>query len=363
MKHENVKLFCNEAQGAPPETPDPSTVVIVNEHGQPIPGAESDPEIVIPNASTVLGGTAVDHLTTFVQGLPMGEIEQVADFLSPRLDAGLAYEYELEPDANQFGRVDNDIVGYNGLPGIIQLDPRTKTTGQLMFRGLELPYGHTDQALDASVPGRSVAWGEERRTRRVNAFIERGRLARLLALLDANVSGSNINFKSDNDPINAVDDVITLLSETCACPRSWIRMLWGTTAWKYMRQHAFLTGGGAFARVTTSKAWICDALEVAQDQLMVCSVQATTSKQGKTHAKAMILGGTTINFFVQPPASQPEDPAWAKTFAMRLKGGFKYAYRNTTHAALNVYNVGVAYYEDMKCTNADAVLQRTAVIA
>jgi len=377
--NEQIRLFCNEEapaappadaatppdggtppEGAAPPVVDPASVMFANQHGQPLEGP-ADAGIVIPNASSVLAAAPVDHLTTYVNGLPMGQLEELADFICPRIDAGLSFEYEVEPSANQLGRMDNDLVGYNGLPGVIQLDPRTKGDGVLQFRGLEIPYGHTDQQLDATVPGRSVQQGEQRRSRRVNAFVERGRLARLIALMAANTSASNIDFSSDNDPINALDDEITAIAKTMAVPKDWVRILFGATGWKTLRQHAYLTGGGAFARQRVDRKWIAEQLELPEANIFVTTVQAITSKQGKTTAKDYMLGENTLYFFVQPPAQGglPEDPGWAKTFAMRMKGAYKFVYRNVTHVALNVFNVGVAYYENMKVVDTSGIAQRT----
>ena len=366
FENEETKPGAAAPEAAPEAAPagkpaaDPASVVLLNAEGQPLENA-ADRQIVFPNASATLAGSAVQHLTTFVAGLPMGNIEAVADFLSPRVDAGLQYEFEAEPDANQLLVVGEDVVGFNGLPVVIALDPRSKTSGRLQFRGAELPYPHTDQLLDASTPGMSVARGEERRVRWLNGAIARGRLQRVIALAAANTSASDIDFSSDNDPIKAMQTEITTLAAANNCDPSWVRVLIGSTAWLNLIQHAYLTGGANYARQAVTKAMIAALLEIPEKNLMVSYVQAITSKQGKSATKAVILGATTMYFFIQPPEGfGEEDPGWAKTFAMRLNGQYLYAYRNTTHAGLNVCNVGLAYYEDMKCTSSAAIAQRTA---
>lgn len=353
------------AQGAPGAAgaagaADPASVVLLNAQGQPLEPAGDRKTIVFPNASTVLAGSAVQHLTTFRAGLPIGNIEALADFLSPRVDAGLQYEFESEPDANQLLVVGDDVVGYNGLPQVIQLDPKSKTSGRLQFRGAELPYPHTDQLLDAATPGMSTAQGEERRVRRLNGAIARGRLQRILALAAANGGSGTLDFSSDNDPIKELQTHIVDMAAANNCDPSWVRVLMGSTAWLNLIQHAYLTGGANYARQAVTKALICALLEIPEANLMVSYVQAISSKQGKTATKATILGGTTVYFFIQPPPGfGEEDPGWAKTFAMRLNGQFLYAYRNTTHAGLNVYNVGLAYYEHMQCISSAAILAHT----
>ena|GEM_PF-5288841 len=354
-----------EAAGDGGEQVAPEDVMLYDEagrllgNGRPGSGEQGD-GIVLANASVALATAPVQRLTTYVNGLPIQPVEQLSNFLAPRVDAGLVFDYEVMDQDNQFAKIEDDVVGLNGLPGVVHWDPDSTTQKQLQFRGVETPYDHSAQQLDASIPGRSTAQGEQRRVRRLRAAIERGRLARIVSLIGDTGSASDIDFSSDNDPISAIQDEIHDLLATCPVPRQYVRILFGSSGWKTLTQHAYLTGGGNFARQMVTRQQVADFLELPAENIQVSYVQAATSKQGKTAAKSVMVGGTTVLFFVSAPNAQDDgDASFAKTFSMRLNGQYMYAYRNTTHQALNVYNVGLAYYEATAITYTNGLVRRT----
>jgi hypothetical protein len=384
---ENIRRFCNEAEsgadgadaggdaaggdtGADAQTlanqaVPPESVLLFDEHGRTLGNGrvgtgEGGDGVILANASVALATAPIQRLTTYVNGLPMQPVEQLANFLAPRVDAGLVFDYEVLDQDNQFAKIEDDVVGLNGLPGVVHWDPDSTTQKQLQFRGVETPYDHSAQQLDASVPGRSVAAGEQKRVRRLRGAIERGRLARIVSLISATGSSSTIDFSSDNDPISAIQDEVHSLLETCPVPRQWVRILFGSSGWKTLTQHVYLTGGGNFARQMITKQQIANHLELPVENIEISYVQAASSLQGKTSSKAVMIGGTTVLFFICAPNPQDDgDASFAKTFSMKLNGQYMYAYRNVTHAALNVYNVGLAYYENTAITYTNGLVRRT----
>lgn len=369
-------------------TPAPGAVTIIDEQsGQPLvmdnaqiqagnagvalaligrQNAGDEQRVVIPvqigNAVTALATAPIQRLQSYVQGLPMQPIEQAAEFIFPRTGAGLLFDYESAPLANQLAVVDDDTVGYNGLPRVIVFDKGTTTTKRLIFRGVETPYDAGDQQIDAAVPGRSILNGEQYRARRLAYAIELGRLKRAIALVEASVlTEGTLDFSSDNDPIIALQTAIEALLDTWPVPLDWIRILFGKTAWLNLIQHKYLTGGGVFQRQLVTKAQIAQHIGLSESQIEVSRIQAITSKQGvASTTKSVVFGASKVLIFIAAPGGNQEDPSFGRTFTLDQGGAWKRVYRHVTHDGLGVYNIGEAYWENMIVTSSTGLLRYAA---
>lgn len=352
--------------GTPPAAE--TVLTVLDDAGRPIenaagaaPAGGTRLTAQLGNASVALATEPIQRLSTYVCGLPPQPLEQVTDFLFPRIEAGFVFDYVVAAAANQFAIIDDDLVGHNGLPRVVFMDPNTTVTRRLQFRGVETPYPYEDQLVDAGAGGRGLMSGEQYRVRFVNNAIELGRFSRAVAAVAASgVGEGTLDFSADNDPISELQTKIETLLAACPVPRSWVRILFGGSAWTTLLQHKYLTGGGTFARQLITKAQIAQHLDLADSQIQISRVQAVTSKQGKTTTKDVILGGTKVLIFIAADTANEEDPSFGKTFCKRLDGGYKKIYRNVTHSGLNIYNIGEAYYELMVITMA-AGLTRHAV--
>lgn len=313
----------------------------------------SEVKEVIANASANLAAVPDTYLTSFIAGSPSTECQSVIDFIAPTIESPVKFSYRSVNQANALGILD-PLMGQNGEPAVIQFDNDSLVTGNLDVHAVELPYKGSEQQIDAQLW--SVQKAKEEKAMFLANILDRARLARLWALIDANTSGSTIDFSSDNDPIKAIQtEIDTLLA--LGIPLSSVKVLFGQSAWTSLKQHNYLVGGVYYSRESLTKMRLSDYLEIPAENIMVSNQLKVSSTQGATITRANVV--TTADMLIFAQDLNVYSPSCIKHFAARTNGSFKYTYEEVKHAALNNINLGVAVTEKFVVTNSSNMLYRT----
>jgi hypothetical protein len=353
---------------APDAPVQPEDVAILDQAGRPVGNSAAALPVVaatqthpgVRNASASLATVASQRLTTFVVGLRADPVDDLVSFLAPMVAAGLKFEYLVASNNNNLATVDGDVVGQNGLPGVIVFDAESTASGTLQFRGLETPFTQTDRDGADAVPGWGARQEEERRITRLRNAIVRGRAQRVLAAA-ATAAGGAVSqaWTGSDDPIALLKADITTVADAIGA-REFVRICFGSTAWGYLTGHAKLTGGTSYPYQLSNLQRIADLLELPAGNIKVSYHQAVSSKQGLTSAKGRIFTAAEAYIFGCSPTPTLDDPSFLKTFYMNLNGQPMSAYQWNPHPL--VTNLGVAYYDLVKATNAAAVVRRTYTV-
>jgi len=318
------------------EEPAAATIQITGPDGQAIAGNAGGPPVqaarVAAHASASLATLADQRLTGYVAGYPgYAGLQQLMDFIAPPVPVARKFSFVTDALNNAFAVTDDDRVGPGGLPAVVRLDPKTVTEKTAVMRGLETPFPYDEQNAAAAELGNSVEAEANRRARFLANSIQRGIFTRLLAVMNAaKGEATSVSFASGTDPINALETHLQTVADACG-DRAQVRVLFGSTAWATLRQHAKLTGSGVAARKAVTLADIAAQLELPAENVRVSYHLATTSKEGVTNTKSQLLGGTQIWVFAARNGVTEDDPSAFKRFYVPLGGQQMMAYRYQPH--------------------------------
>jgi len=370
MKSRKEKLLALNEQPAdpaaavPPAVPaaiDPASVVINTPAG---PANNTLPAGVVPpaqtlaanNASTALVLVPDQRLTAFAVGYPADDLETMANFLAPQVPAPLKFSYVTHSKANAFGVIQDDIVGINGLPALVQVDPGSTTEATLQFRGLEVQMMSSEEEAFNAVPGGSAEMEWQDRLALVLDWMRRGRLQRIIAAAVASYgAGTGKTWTSNsNNPLSDLDAEITTIAKL-AGGRQNVRLAIGATAWNTMKYHKILAGDGTNQKQDpATKQWLADKLEIPVGNIYISYLQVESAKQGKTSSTTDLFTAADVYIFAASQNPNRRDPTFMKTFVM---GGGRSVYQYQPHPLIS--RRGVAYWEKIAVTNAAAVKRLT----
>lgn len=299
------------------------------------------------------------RLTNFSSGLPNTPIDDLVDFLAPRVEVPIMFDYVIRDKSSERAVLQSDLVGADGMPPVVVRSDDATTSGKLLNRGAETPFTWYDQQIAAGNPGDSVERQRQRRTRFVLNAIRRGRASRVVAAAAAAAGAATVvTIAADADPIAAFKTYIALVAAEIES-REYVRVLMGDDTWNSLTDHALLVGGTNYPRQDVTEAKVATMLGIRPENFKVSLHRAETAKQGKTSSRDTILGGNQVYIYGCYQQPDEDDPSFLKTFNMRMSGeGWYevYIWPLGPHGE----RIGVRYFELVKATNSSAV-QRLAV--
>lgn len=338
-----------------------NALTILDSQGNAVPIASRDgATVTLGNASAALAGTQHQHLTTFATGYPRDEIDALAQFLAPYVEAPIKFSYNVNPKANAYLAVEDDEIGISGLPAVIQPDAKTLVESILQWRGLETTLTDVEKQIAAAMPGGSLAMEEEDRIAMLVDATRRGRLLRAVALAAATTgAATGKTWDSSANPIADLRAEIKTIGQLCGGPAN-VAILFGCDAWEIMIDQAKLAGGTNYAYQIVDKARVAAILGLRPENIEVSYLQVVNSKQGKTTTTTGLMTAGDVYLFARFPAPNRRDGSFLKTFAMRQGAGWYEVYSYLKHPKVTAY--GLNYYERMAVTNSSAV-KRLAISA
>jgi hypothetical protein len=327
---------------------------ILDASGRELPVASRDGSTIrLGNASAALGGMQHQQLSTFAVGYPTDQVDAIAQFLAPYVEAPVLFSYAKNGKANAYLATEDDAIGIGGLPAVILPDAKTIAEARLQWRGLETQMSDYERQIAGAIPGGSVQMEEEERIQLLVDATRRGRLLRAITLAAAAAGGATA--KTWNDAANPIKDLrgyIDTVAQEVGGPQN-VRLLFGSSAWNIMIDQAKLAGGANMPYQIVDKARVAQILGIPAANIEVSYLQVVSSKQGKTTTTAALLTAAEIYIFGCTATPTRRDASFMKTFAMKQGAGWYGVYTYQKHPLVTGY--GLNYYELPAVTNATAV--------
>jgi len=316
--------------------------------GNAMAGPDGTPYVAMrANAVTALAATVSPVLTAYANGYPQDAVDDVVNFLAPPVPAPAMFQYGVSSLANDLGEMSKDQIGASGIPSVIQEDPTSLTPGMLLFRGLETPFTEQDRIF-AMIPGSSPDKVRTRKTKFLVGTIRRGRAYRTYSAVAATAgSATAVTIYTDENPYKKLRSYLEAAILEAGSP-AYVRILMGYSNLSGFMDHPLANGVAAGLHHDVTVGEIASKLGIPAANLMVSWHQITTTAQGKTAAKSVLIGADQMYIFVCRPTPDESDNSWLKMFTLDT-GSLYEMYTHFSHPLVEM--IGSKYWEKLINTN------------
>lgn len=348
------------AAAAVPGAVDPANVAIGG-LGNASTSAPGGRPLALANANTAFAGALNQRLSAFAMGYPADDVDALINFLAPRVESPLVFEYQVDPDSNVLAAVKDDGVGASGKPGVIRADAKGKVQASLQMKGLETFLTLTEMMVADSMPD----WGRMKEKQEKVAWLHgarrRSKAQRLFALIGTVLTANptqkeDVTFGANDNPVAIVKARIKAVASVCGS-RNDVRVLFGADAIDAFSGHAMLAGGGngiPTQAVTMQRIAELLGLPVANIQVSYNQVYDDSTKK-----RVNIFGESDILVFSARQNATRNDPSFLKDFWGKLNGMELWVYEYNAHPSTD--NFGEAEFEHLAVTMSGALRRMTVV--
>ncbi|ACB76698.1 hypothetical protein [Opitutus terrae] len=312
-------------------------------------GSVQPGEIYLANESRFQENYFQEHLTTYAVGWrDPSDISATRRVFAPEVEVPPFFEYSEAINAEEFiGTDDDDVSAIGADYKRIEPDKRTKVVAKVPDRGIML-------VVDLrSVRGQS-GW-EQKKVARLLRRVERNRLRRAVALINAAATNTGKTWGSSADPDMDVENEQKLALNINGV--GFNRVVYGHSAW-ILRKQAYRAqdNAGGYASAAMNESDLAGSFMV--DRVMVSRERYQSTDAAKTE-----IVGSTVHMFHAVDGADVDDASNIKAFVAKYgegeQGAGNFVRVFIAPISINLVGIVVSYQELVKITSTLAIRKFT----